>query len=172
MSNRDVILWDSEVFCSFLDKTRADHDEAAYLVGMAEASNPLFTVTTSTLAIAEVGGIYRNFAKPKQFLVDVDELNDLWKRSVANLIPCNRPIMEAAREIVRGSVGHQNRATIRGADAVFLATASKRQAKFVVTSDSTMLSWSGDPVIQGVRVLGIKAAYHHYHPIFASSGST
>jgi len=145
------ICWDAWTFSELLNKYAPDHESVRRIAEIADRVSPDIEIITSTLAIAEVAGLLRHpetMAIVTQLQLERVEL--MWQGSRIIRFDVTEIIAQRARDIVRSTASARpRRRIIRGADAVYLATAANAGADTLVTRDAALLSHSG---MLGIRI--------------------
>lgn len=137
-----LTYWDSCVFLSFLENTPGRAATIELLFDEVRRAPRERRIITSTLSIAEVSYLSNADADPS----DESRIDTLWgNTTVVGLVEMHEGIARRARALIR-----QARAlglTLRGADAVHLATSAQMAANAFFTYDHKLLRLDGQNLI-------------------------
>lgn len=136
---------DAWAFTELLDRFSPHHEHLRHIVRLSAGSEPTIEIVTSSLAVAEVAGLVRHGITGNPVAqLDLAVIEGMWRSSPVLIQDVTLALADEARFIVRASqAARPRRRIIRGADAVYLATARIYGADTLVTGDEALLSHSG-----------------------------
>lgn len=165
------ICGDAWAFTELLDQFSPHHRQLRHIARLTVGSDPLIEVVTSSLAVAEVAGLLRDDATRAPIgQLDLGVVERMWRTSPVFIQDVTLALANEAREIVRASQSARpRRRIIRGADAVYLATASLLEADTLITGDAALLAHSG---MLGVRICLPTVLYDELVPNTTAEGDS
>lgn len=145
MSDPRRICWDANAFIDLLEPSAEHHQDLRDIVSFAEARSSQLEIVTSSLAIAEVAGLVRGpNGKDLIGILDMSQIEAVWEKSVIIVVDLSPAVARLGQELVRLSYEQQPETkTLKGPDAVYVATAKLTGADILVTRDGRLLHNSG-----------------------------